>query len=48
MLLQDSEYRGIGDYRLVQRLARSALGVDDRGERAEFVRLVALAEELRS
>lgn len=48
MLLQDSEYRGDGDYDLVRRLARTALGSDLRGERAEFVRLVALAEDLRS
>ncbi len=48
MLLQDSEHRGHGDYALVRRLARGALGADERGERAEFVRLVALAEELRS
>ncbi len=48
MLLQESEHRGIGDYALVRRLARSALGRDERGERSEFVRLVALAEDLRS
>ena len=48
MLLQDSEHTGKGDYALVRRLAREALGPDERGERAEFVRLVALAEELRS
>ncbi|MFO0689632.1 MAG: VWA domain-containing protein [Myxococcota bacterium] len=48
MLLQESEHKGTGDYALVRRLAREALGPDERGERAEFVRLVALAEELRS
>jgi len=48
MLLQESEYRGVGDYALIKRLARGALGIDERGERAEFVRLVSLAEELRS
>lgn len=48
MLLQESEHRGIGDFDLVRRLARGALGADPRGERSEFVRLVALAEELRS
>jgi Ca-activated chloride channel family protein len=48
MLLQDSDHTGIGDFSLVRRLAREALGRDERGERAEFVRLVALAEELRS
>ena len=35
-------------YALVSRLARSAIGADERGERSEFVRLVALAEDLRS
>jgi Ca-activated chloride channel homolog len=48
MLLQESELRGQGDYDLVRRLARGALGPDERGERSEFVRLVSLAEELRS
>ncbi|MBY0400106.1 VWA domain-containing protein [Myxococcota bacterium] len=48
MLLQESEHTGSGDLALVRRLAREALGIDERGERAEFVRLVALAEELRS
>lgn len=48
MLLQQSEHRGVGDYALVKRLARGALGIDERGERAEFVRLVSLAEDLRS
>jgi len=48
MLLQESEHAGQGDYALVRRLAREALGEDARGERAEFVRLVALAEDLRS
>ncbi|MBK7950048.1 MAG: VWA domain-containing protein [Deltaproteobacteria bacterium] len=48
MLLQESEHTGSGDFALVRRLAREALGADERGERAEFVRLVSLAEELRS
>ena len=48
MLLQESEHRGAGDFGLVRDLARGAIGVDERGERSEFVRLVSLAEELRS
>ena len=48
MLLQESEHRGVGDYELVKRLTRGALGIDERGERAEFVQLVALVEDLRS
>lgn len=36
------------DCALVRRLERSALGVDEPGERSEFVRLVDLAEDLRS
>jgi Ca-activated chloride channel family protein len=48
MLLRDSDYRGEGDFELAQSLARDALGGDPRGERAEFVRLVALAKALDS
>ena len=46
MLLRDSSYRGDADYELVGELARGARGRDERGYRAEFVRLVALAREL--
>jgi Ca-activated chloride channel family protein len=46
MLLRDSSYRGDADYKLVQQLARGALGRDEGGYRAEFIRLVALAREL--
>ncbi|MEE8165408.1 MAG: von Willebrand factor type A domain-containing protein, partial [Myxococcota bacterium] len=48
MLLRDSDFKGEGDFDLVRSLARGALGEDPRGERAEFVRLVALAKDLRS
>jgi Ca-activated chloride channel family protein len=48
MLLLESDFKGDGDFDLAQSLARNALGVDPRGERAEFVRLVALAKELKS
>jgi Uncharacterized protein YfbK, C-terminal len=33
---------------VVQSLAKNAMGVDPRGERAELVRLVALARDLKS
>ena len=46
MLLRDSPYRNNADYELVRELARGALGRDESGYRAEFVRLVALAREL--
>jgi Ca-activated chloride channel family protein len=46
MLLRDSPYRGDADYELVQELARGALGRDESGYRAEFIRLVALARDL--
>jgi len=48
MLLRDSDFKGEGDFDLVRSLARGALGEDPRGERAEFIRLVALAEDLGS
>jgi Ca-activated chloride channel family protein len=46
MLLRDSPHRGDADYELVRELARGALGRDESGYRAEFIRLVALAREL--
>jgi Ca-activated chloride channel family protein len=46
MLLRDSPYRGDADYELVRELAHGALGRDESGYRAEFVRLVVLAREL--
>ena len=45
MMLRDSEYRGAGSYRLVEKLARESLGQDQHGERREFVELVQLAHE---
>ena len=46
MLLRDSPYRGDANYELVRELAVGALGRDERGYRAEFVDLVALARKL--
>jgi Ca-activated chloride channel family protein len=48
MMLRDSEYRGEASWGLVKELAKSSLGEDPHGYRAEFVRLVALAEDLGS
>lgn len=46
MMLRDSEFKGSGSYRLVEKIARSALGEDQHGERREFVELVGLARRL--
>ena len=46
MLLQESEFKGAGDYRLVEALASNALGRDEHGERKEFLQLVELAGNL--
>ena len=46
MLLRDSEFKGAGSYRLVERLAEGALGDDEHGERSEFLELVSLARKL--
>ncbi|HJQ61565.1 MAG TPA: YfbK domain-containing protein, partial [Burkholderiales bacterium] len=46
MLLRESEHRGAATYGDVIALARDAVGTDDGGYRAEFVRLVRTAQEL--
>ncbi len=46
MLLRDSEFKGSGSYRLVERLAEDAIGADEHGERREFLELVSLARKL--
>jgi Ca-activated chloride channel family protein len=46
MLLRDSEFAGEGSLDMVESLAETALGRDDRGERAEFLQLVGLARSL--
>jgi len=46
MLLRDSEHKGELQYAQVEELARGALGPDPEGYRAEFARLVGLAETL--
>ncbi len=44
MLLRKSEYKGKANYAQVLDLARKAKGTDDPGYRAEFIRLVEMAE----
>ena len=46
MLLRGSRYKGQASYDSAAELARSALGADLRGQRAEFVRLVESARAL--
>ena len=47
MLLRDSRYIGNGNFELTRNLARGALGADAHGYRAEFVRLVEMARDLK-
>jgi Ca-activated chloride channel family protein len=44
MLLRKSEYKGKANYAQVLDMARKAKGSDDMGYRAEFIRLVEMAE----
>lgn len=46
MLLRDSKFKGESSFQLVQQLAKSGKGVDDNGYRAEFIKIVELAELL--
>ncbi len=46
MVLRDSEYRGTATLAQVLELARGAVGEDEDGERAEFVRLVEATKVL--
>lgn len=47
MLLRDSKHRGAADYDLVRKLAQGSLGEDPHGYRAEFLRLAAMAKDMR-
>lgn len=40
MLLRNSQHKGSGDFKLVEKLAKNALGNDEEGYRKEFVQLV--------
>jgi Ca-activated chloride channel family protein len=46
LLLRQSKYKGTAQYEDVIKLARAAFGQDEEGYRAEFVRLVKLAQSL--
>ena len=46
MLLRDSPYKGLATYALVEEIAQASRGEDRQGYRAEFVRLVRLAQSL--
>lgn len=46
MLLQNSAFKGTADYALIQSLASTSLGADPFGYRAEFLRLVGIANTL--
>jgi Ca-activated chloride channel family protein len=48
MLLQRSEFSGDADWSVVHELARSSLGDDPSGQRAEFLQLVARARDLEA
>lgn len=47
MLLRGSEHKGTASYPMVLALAEQGRGQDDRGYRAEFIRLVHMAKELK-
>lgn len=48
MLLRDSKYKGSVSFKEVITLAKASKGKDDEGYRAEFIRLVELAELLKN
>ncbi|MES2590929.1 MAG: von Willebrand factor type A domain-containing protein [Bacteroidota bacterium] len=47
MLLRDSKYKGEADFNEVLSLARASKGKDDDGYRAEFIRIVEMAQLLK-
>ncbi|MEO6303598.1 MAG: von Willebrand factor type A domain-containing protein [Bacteroidia bacterium] len=47
MLLRDSQYKGEADFKSVIALAKQSKGKDEEGYRAEFIRLVEMAELLK-
>jgi len=47
MLLRDSKFKGEADYKSVITLAKQSKGEDEEGYRAEFIRLVEMAELLK-
>lgn len=47
MLLRDSKFKGNADFKSVLALAKASKGKDEEGYRAEFIRLVEMAELLK-
>jgi Ca-activated chloride channel family protein len=47
MILKNSEFKGSSNYKEILEVAKSAKGNDDEGYRAEFIRLVELAELIK-
>lgn len=47
MLLRNSQYKGSGDFTLVEQLAKNAMANDEEGYRKEFVELVQKAATLK-
>ncbi|PBQ34886.1 hypothetical protein CNR22_11860 [Sphingobacteriaceae bacterium] len=47
MVLRDSQFKGDADYKSILKMAKSSKGKDDDGYRAEFIRLVEMAELLK-
>lgn len=48
MLLRDSEFKGTANFDKVKNWALSAKGQDPNGDRAELVKLIQLAAQLKS
>ncbi len=46
MILRDSKFKGSSSFEMVQQLAKESKGVDENGYRAEFIKIVELAELL--
>jgi Ca-activated chloride channel family protein len=46
MLMRDSKYKGASSYSSILALARASKGKDEEGYRAEFIRMVEMAELL--
>ncbi|MBO6621735.1 MAG: von Willebrand factor type A domain-containing protein [Balneola sp.] len=46
MLLRDSKFKGNSSFEMVQQLAKESKGIDENGYRAEFIKIVELAELL--
>lgn len=44
LLLKDSEFKSEANFKQVLRLAKSGKGIDENGYRAEFIRLIEMAE----